>query len=137
MVREVLDMTDDEQAIRTLVALWQSASAAGDLPTVLELMDEDVVFLVAGQPPMQGRAAFEKALRGLLATHHLDASGQIQEIRVAGDFAYCWNVLEVRVTARAGGSPVVRSGSALSILRKLPSGAWVVARDANLLAAAS
>ena len=43
-------MNADERAIRYLVALWHSATAAGDVDTVLGLMDEDVVFLVAGQP---------------------------------------------------------------------------------------
>jgi ketosteroid isomerase-like protein len=32
------------------------------------------------------------------------------------------------------GKPVVRSGYALAILRKNPGGAWVIFRDANLLA---
>ena len=37
-------MTSDEQAIRRLVALWHSATAAGDVDTVLGLMADDVVF---------------------------------------------------------------------------------------------
>jgi hypothetical protein len=32
----------------------------------LGLIDENVVFLVAGRPPMRGRAAFAKGLRVLL-----------------------------------------------------------------------
>src|SRR2546428_9546443 len=51
-------MQDDEQAIRQLVATWLSASKAGDTEKVLSLMADDVVFLVPGQPPMRGRAAF-------------------------------------------------------------------------------
>ena len=43
-------MITDEQAIRDLVALWHRATAAGDVDTVLGLMADDVVFLVAGQP---------------------------------------------------------------------------------------
>ena len=52
-------MNADEQAIRALVAEWHSATAAGDVDAVLQLMAEDVVFLVAGQPPMKGRSSFE------------------------------------------------------------------------------
>ena len=59
-------MTTDEQSIRNLVAQWHSATAAGDVKNVLSLMAEDVVFLVAGQPPMKGRSMFEKGLRRLL-----------------------------------------------------------------------
>jgi ketosteroid isomerase-like protein len=55
-------MTSDEQAIRSLVALWHSATAAGDVGTVLGLMAEDVVFLVAAQSPMKGAAHSRSAL---------------------------------------------------------------------------
>jgi hypothetical protein len=45
-------MQSDEQEIRQLVATWMEATKAGDADTVLSLMADDVVFLVAGQPPM-------------------------------------------------------------------------------------
>ena len=48
-------MTQDEQQIRDLVATFWSASQTGDLEKVLSLMTEDVVFLVAGRPPMDKR----------------------------------------------------------------------------------
>jgi uncharacterized protein (TIGR02246 family) len=130
-------MTADENAIRDLVAKWHSATAAGDVETVLTLMSEDVVFLVAGQAPMRGRAAFEKGLRGLLRSHRIESTGRIQEVQVSGDLAYCWSQLDVRVVPLSGGNTVSRSGSALSILRKQAGGAWVVVRDANLLQASS
>lgn len=127
-------MTADEQAIRALVAEWHIATAAGDVDAVLGLMAEDVVLLVAGQPPMKGRSTFEKGLRGLLASHRVHSSADVQEIEVSGNLAYCWSVLHVEVSPVDGGDKVVRSGSALSILRKQADGAWVMVRDANLLA---
>jgi uncharacterized protein (TIGR02246 family) len=130
-------MTTDEQSIRDLVAQWHSATAAGDIKTVLGLMADDVVFLVGGQPPMRGRSTFETELRRLLDSHRIDSTGDIQEVQVSGDLGYCWSVLTVRVTPLSGGKSVVRSGSALSILRKQANDAWVVVRDANLLALAS
>ena len=126
-------MNSDEEAIRALVAKWHSATAAGDVKTVLGLMAQDVVFLVAGQAPMKGRVAFEKGLRDLLVTHRIESSGVVQEGEVSGRLAYCWNELSVRMTPLSGGNPVLRSGSTLSILRKEPGGAWVMLRDANLL----
>jgi len=59
-------------------------------------------------------------------------SSDIQEIRVEGQMAYCWNHLSVTMTPIAGGSPTQRSGHVLSVLRK-ENGAWVIARDANLM----
>ena len=129
-------MNPDENAIRTLVATWHRATAAGDVDAVLPLMAADVVFLVAGQPPMKGRGTFEKGLRTLLASSRIQSTGDVQEVAVSGDLAYCWSVLNVEITPLAGGNTVRRSGSALSILRKLPGGDWVIIRDANLLAVA-
>ena len=126
-------MTSDEQSIRKVVALWHSATAAGDVDTVLGLMAEDVIFLVSGQSPMRGRSSFERGLRKLLTHHRIESMGEIQEIEVSGSLAYCWSVLTVRVAPIAGGSAVVRKGSALSILRKQPNGSWIVVRDANML----
>jgi uncharacterized protein (TIGR02246 family) len=131
-------MNTDERAIRNLVSRWHSATAAGDVDTILGLMAEDVVFLVPGKPAMRGRSAFEQGLRALLASHRVESTGEIQEIEVSGDLAYCWTHLTVRIVALAGaGDAPVRTGSTLSIFRKLPSGAWVLARDANLLPAGS
>ncbi len=118
---------------RELIATWHRATAAGDVDTILGLMAEDVVFLVAGRPPMEGRHAFEQGLRGVLASHRIDSTGEVREVRVAADLAYSWTQLTVRVTPRAGGETVVRTGSALSILTKRADGRWVLVRDANLL----
>ena len=130
-------MNADEQAIRSLVAEWHRATAVGDVEAVLRLMAEDVVFLVAGQPPMKGRSKFAQGLRGVLASHRIDSTSDIQEIEVSGNLAYCWSVLTVRMTPIAGGDSNRRSGSALSILRKQTNGSWVMIRDANLLAPAA
>jgi uncharacterized protein (TIGR02246 family) len=127
----------DEQAIRDLVATWHRATAAGDVETVLTLMAEDVVFLVAGHPPMRGRNSFEQGLRSLLSQHRIQSTSEVQEVEISGDLAYVWNVLTVRVTPIAGGKTTVRAGNALTILRRQTNGSWVVVRDANMLSVAS
>lgn len=129
-------MDRDQQAIREVLALWHRATAAGDVNTVLKLMAEDVVFLVPGHPPMRGRGAFEQGLRALLAQHQIESTGEIQEVEVSGDLAYAWSMLTVRIVPLAGGNATIRTGNALSILRKQGDGSWVVVRDANLLSAA-
>jgi uncharacterized protein (TIGR02246 family) len=130
-------MSSDEQAIRDVIALWHRATAAGDVDTVLGLMAEDVVFLVAGQPPMRGRDAFEHGLRGLLTQHRIESTGEVQEVEVSGSLAYCWTNLTVRVVPLSRGDATVRRGSALSIFRKLSNDSWVLTRDANLLSPSS
>jgi uncharacterized protein (TIGR02246 family) len=122
----------EEQAIRQLVADWQEATAAGDLNRLLSLMAEDVVFLAAGQPPMRGRDAFAKAFHGAMERFAIASECRVEELRVAGDWAYCWNHLRVTMTPRGAGAVMRRSGDTLTVLRK-EDGGWVITRDANLL----
>ena len=130
-------MGTDEQAIRNLIEQWHRATVAGDVDTVLRLMAEGVVFLMAGKPPMKGRSTFEQGLRGLLTSHRVDSRGEVQEVEVSDDLAYRWTLLTVGMTPLSGGDAKVRSGSALSIFRKQTNGSWVLVRDANLLPPAS
>jgi len=128
---KAIDMSTDESAIRELIASWLRASRSGDTDTVLGLMAEDVVFLQPGQIPMRGRSGFAAAQKAM-SDVDIDASSEIQEIRILGDWAWCWNRLSVVVTPRHGGAPVKRAGDVLSVLQK-QAGRWVIVRDANML----
>jgi hypothetical protein len=44
-------ITNDERAIRDLVATWMAASQAGDTAKVCSLMADDVIFQVPGREP--------------------------------------------------------------------------------------
>ncbi len=93
---------------------------------------QDAVFLVPGKPPMRGSAAFAKAQSGL---EHVDieATSEIQEVKVFGEWAYLWTKLSIVITPKKGGSPTKRAGYTLSILQK-KAGGWVLFRDAYMLA---
>jgi len=126
-------MNDDERQIRDLVATWMSATRAGDLATVLDLMTDDVKFLVAGRPPFgkeQFTAAMTPATPGT-PMPHIDGHSEILEVHVEGNLAYIVTQLTVDM-APPGGPTTRRSGNTLSVLRK-QAGRWQLARDANLL----
>lgn len=126
-------MPSDEDQIRQLVATWLTASRAGDVDTVLGLTTDDVVFLVPGRAPVR-KAEFAAASRAQTgqARPTIDGSSEIQEIQVAGDWAFLWTKLSVTVTP-PDGEPIERAGHTLTVLQKL-DGRWRLARDANLLA---
>jgi uncharacterized protein (TIGR02246 family) len=127
-------MSDDEKAIRTLIDTWFEATAANDLARVLQLMDDEVVFLTPGRPPMR-KEMFAAASRTMEHKVRFDGRADVQEIRVFGDWAYLWNQLTVTVHPSDGGPTVRRSGPVLSVLRKKADGRWVMFRDANMLTA--
>ena len=123
-------MTEDERAIRQVVATWLKASADGDVEAVLDLMTDDVIFMVVGQEPF-GKEAYRAAAE---ASKHvrLEGKSDIREISVLGDVAYMRNHLDVSIPL-PGGKVVRRAGYTLTILRKQADGRWLVARDANLM----
>ncbi|MEO8062473.1 MAG: SgcJ/EcaC family oxidoreductase [Pseudomonadota bacterium] len=125
--------SSDEQQIRNLVATWMSATRAGDTVKVLTLMTDDVVFLVAGQPP-SGKEKFAETMSGPpgAAKPQVDGRSEIQEIQVSGDLAFLWSRLTVEVTPPNGAKPMKRAGHTLTVFRK-SGDKWLLARDANLL----
>jgi uncharacterized protein (TIGR02246 family) len=125
---------NEEQQIREIISTWISATAEGDLDRVLGLMAEDVVFLSAGQPPLRGRDAFESVSRSMAGKMRFEGQPDIQEIHVAGDYAFCWTRLHVTATPRDEGLPIRRTGDVLSVFRKEQDGRWRLFRDANMLA---
>ena len=127
-------MQSDEDQIRGLVMTWMSATKAGDVDTVLSLMSDDAVFLIPGRPPMR-KEEFAAAARAQSSqtAPKIDGTSEIQEIQVAGDWAFIWTRLSVVATPPDGSPPIERAGHTLTVLKKV-EGRWLLARDANLLA---
>jgi uncharacterized protein (TIGR02246 family) len=123
-------MTDDERAIRELVATWMQASEAGDTATVLSLMTDDVIFQAPGREPF-GKEAFAAASQGMKDIR-MQGTADIRELHVLGNWAYLRNYISIAITP-PGGKPMRRAGYTLTILRKEPNGKWLLARDANLV----
>lgn len=125
-------MTADEKAVRQLIADWNTHIKNGDLERVLALMTEDVVFTVVGAPPF-GKAEFARTARAMQGSK-VESNAEVLEVGVRGETAWARVKLQVSITA-PDGKRSERSGHAMSIYLKQPSGGWLLARDANLLGA--
>jgi uncharacterized protein (TIGR02246 family) len=123
-------MSEDEREIRALVGAWMTATKAGDMPAVLALMTDDVIFMTPGRPPF-GKKEFAAGGEQRRAWE-LDGRCEILELEVFGDRAYARNHLQITLTKP--GEPAMRlSGYTLGIYRKEADGRWRLARDANLV----
>jgi uncharacterized protein (TIGR02246 family) len=127
---KVIDAGSEEQAIRELVDSWLSASEKGDLPTMLNLMADDVVFMVPNKEPF-GKEAFAQSYEKTKGTR-MKTKSDIQEIKITGDWAWMRNFLRVTFSDANGQSSTL-SGYVLTILNRRSDGSWVITRDANLL----
>jgi len=123
-------MQNDEQAIRNLVDTWLAAASRGDVATMLNLLADDVLFMVSGKEPF-GKKEFAAANQQMKDLK-VDAKIEILEIKVLGDWAWMRNRLRVSMTAPHG-KTLNHRGYVLTILRKNQNGQWVIYRDANLL----
>jgi uncharacterized protein (TIGR02246 family) len=125
-------LTDEEQ-IRDVIRAWHVATRVGDARAVLNLMTDDVVFLVAGRPPMY-QAEFE-ALTHVppgSSAPLFESTYDVEEVQVVGDLAVTRTQLTVTVTPPGASHAIVRAGFTLSVFRRV-AGQWLLARDANLL----
>jgi len=117
-----------------VIEAWLQASKDGNTAALLPLMAEDVVFLLPGQEPMRGRDAFVAASQASGSKFRLiEATPEIREIHLTGDYAICWNHLDLRMVGQADGGKQRRAGDILTVFRREPDGRWVIFRDANLL----
>lgn len=126
-------MKSDEQAIRDLIDSWLKASSAGDVPQVLGLMTDDVVFLRPGQPPMRGKESFAAGMKTGIQQFRIESKMDIQEIHVESNLAYAWNHLQIALIPLNGDAPKRHEGDILTVFRKSADGKWRLARDANML----
>src|SRR6266436_1442021 len=124
------DTGSDEEAIRGLVDKWLIASEKGDLPTMLNLLADDVIFMVPNKEPF-GKEEFSQSYEEPKGAK-MKTESDIREIKIIGDWAWMRNFLRVTFT-EANGESSKHSGYVLTILNKRPDGSWMIERDANLL----
>jgi uncharacterized protein (TIGR02246 family) len=125
-----LSADEDEREIRQLVDSWIAASKAHDLPALMDMMTDDVVFMTPGRAPF-GKAEFAADSERMKSVA-IEARAEVQEMEVFGARAYIRNHVRVELTS-PGQAPKRVSGYAMSVLRKAADGRWRIARDANLV----
>ena len=115
---------------------WRRLTSEGDVDGLLSLVTDDVVFLTPGNLPIT-KEQFAEGFRQVSTKARIESTQDLREIRVSGNIAYAWSQLSVVLMPKnAGGQQWNNSGHVLTVFHKSPSGKWLLARDANLLAGA-
>lgn len=120
----------DEQAVRELVDNWLEASKRHDLTTLLDLLDEDVLFIVPGKEPF-GKEEFAAGNHEMQEAQ-MEAAIDIKELKVTGEWAWMRSFLKIAFTGVEGDTTKL-SGHILTVFRKTAEEKWVIYRDANLV----
>ena len=109
---------------------YVAAINSNDLPTLLDMLTDDVVFLSAHEPVMVGKAAVRPWLEGYLKAYRTHWDKPVQEFVVNGDWAFERYSYTSSDTPIAGGDRVTDTGWGLVIYHHDADGKWRVARDA-------
>ena len=122
----------DRNAILTLLERWRRATRAKDIHALLELVADDVVFLPSSMPPIEGKEEFANMYRAFFPRYReIKHTAIIQEVQVAGDWAFLWGTDELRLTPESGETEIHMKGKGLSILKRHPDGSWKFWRGIN------
>lgn len=95
-------------------------------------MADDVVFLNPGQEPI-GRDGFSANFSAAQQQVWIHCSSELEEVAVAGEFAYTRSRDALSVNPRDGGEATQLAGHRMTVYRKQPDGRWLLARDAHTL----
>jgi len=122
----------DRNAILTVVERWHAATREKNIAAILELVDEDVVFLPSALPPVRGKQEVEQMYRNFFPRYReIRQEAGIEEVRIAGDWAFLWGTDELRLTPQSGEPEIHMKGKGLSILKRQSDGSWKFWRGIN------
>lgn len=116
---------EDVRAIEALHERWMADERAGNATAVLDLCDEDVLWLPPGGRPMRGRQTILHWLSGPAVPIHDLA---LSNLEISGDGRVAWKTCEFVTTWQPKGAytPITERGSHLWVLHKTDSGDWRV-----------
>lgn len=89
---------------------------------------EDAVLMPPNHPAVVGREAIEAHFREGFARFDAKLATEIEEIEVAGDWAWLRTRLRQEITPR-GGKPMTFTAKALVVARRQDDGSWKYHRD--------
>lgn len=113
--------------VRAVVEGIIAADNAGDLERVLGYYADDAMLLPPNEEPIRGKAAIRPRYEGLFQAFLPEIVGDIDELQVAGEWAFVRGRNRGRLTPRAGGEPRTLNDVYLMLLRRDEGGSWRIA----------
>lgn len=114
-------------AIRRLFERYDSTATAGQAEQWMSLLSDDVIWMVPNQAALVGKDAVWGRVRSFFSLNLVHV-GTVDEIRVAGDWAYVRGAYTVRVTPKAEGDTTEELGKIVYILGRQADNSWRITR---------
>ena len=113
----------DVEALKALEGTVVAAFKAGESDPLAALYPEGVVVLAPNQPALVGKVTVLAWLQGFYDQFTVDEfTSPVEEVVVAGAWAFSRGTFSWLLTPKAGGEPVADSGKFIVIWRRVPDG---------------
>lgn len=121
---------DDRAQIEAIEERIRAGFAQGDADAIAAQYTEDALLMPQDLPSIQGRAAIAENYRPALQEYAMDLQTRVEEVEVAGHWAWLRGRFEHTATHRADGTVTAYRGKYLAVARRDPDGVWRFHRDA-------
>ena len=105
-----------------------AALSRGDLDSLMSAYADDVISLPPNQPALVGKAAVQTMWEQALTDFAIEVSVNVEEVEVAGSWAFERGTFKMKLSPRAGGAPIEDTGKYLDVLRQQADGSWKYSR---------
>jgi uncharacterized protein (TIGR02246 family) len=119
----------DVDAINNVHAAHIAALNDGDVNAWVAAFTEDGVQMPPNAPANLGRESIRAWSQAFLAPFRVEFTLAVDEVQVAGDWAFERGTYTITLTPKAGGEPMQDIGKYLTVYQLQPSGVWGMARD--------
>ena len=123
------DVEADISAVKEFGNQYAVACNTGDLDLYISLWTDDGVQMPPDTPAAIGKEQIRARMKPLFDQFIMEISLSIEEVRVAGDWAFGRCTYTISTTPKKGGETVKRSGKDLHILERQADGSWKIAID--------
>ena len=119
----------DIQAFKEIDAKWDKAVFAGDADAFMALVTDDYIRMEPDEPAMVGKEAFRESQQSFFDKYSLqDSDNVIEEIRLAGDWAYVRGSWSGTIIPKGGRDPISSSDKWIDIRERQSDGSWKISR---------
>lgn len=101
----------------------------GDVNAWVGAFTADGVQMPPNAPANLGGESIRAWSQAFLAPFRVDFALLVDEVHVAGDWAFERGTYTITLTPKTGGEPIRDNGKHITIYKRQPNGAWGIARD--------
>lgn len=122
------DPTEDEAAIRDVIARTEATNNAGDVEGWVALFAPGAVYMPPGQPAVTTVEGLREAGRAGFSSWKSAIRIEPAEIVTSGDWGFARSLVRGTATPVAGGDPIRIDVKQLVVYHRQAGGEWLIAR---------